>query len=98
MIDTLFIGGPADGRIIPADPRASEWMIPEAKRRPIPSFRDVVREGKSLIDDAVTLHAYRLERIRAGRSTFRMFIHSDVSLDKAIALLLDRYSGGRLYG
>jgi hypothetical protein len=95
----LFVGGPADGKMIPVPVIRDVWNVTESPKRPVPTWGDILknnREQQSLPDETITIHAYRRERIRVDRHEFILFVHSDLTMIEVLTRLLDRYSGGRL--
>jgi hypothetical protein len=96
----LFIGGPADGDVIPVRREADVWNVPEQKPQPIPNWGDVLKslrgDQELPLTDSIQIHRYRQELIQVGRTTFFVFVHEGLTLYQAIRQLLVRYSGGRL--
>ncbi len=83
-----FFGGDSDGAelSIPGSPR--NIFIPSTDRREISamfSLEDPIAEG------SIKNELYRLERIRGEKQTFKVYVHSDMSIDQMLHKAIQNY-------
>jgi hypothetical protein len=77
MTMELFIGGPCDGRTLPADASMTQWAVP------LETIQQPFKEGEPLFQIAI----YR--RLHIGHRI--VFVHEKMSDERAIDRLLAQY-------
>lgn len=87
-INCLFIGGPADGKIIGVPEHERTFLIQTMEPTPI-KLDDVHTVAPFPIEH----HAYRREWIGTATAEHAVFIYGPMTIDDALQLLLRQYAG-----
>lgn len=87
-INCLFIGGPADGKIIGVPEHERTFLIQTMEPTPI-KLDDV----RTVAPRPIEHHAYRREWIGTATAEHAVFIYGPMTIDDALQFLLKQYAG-----
>ena len=83
--ESLFIGGPHDGKRMAVERRLHDVFLPDCKSRP---RQDIVTE---VAKGWISTHHYRRERLSGESVVFSIFMHESLSVDQMLHLLIEGY-------